>query len=481
MKFNTKGLNTMKKILIPFTAIALMVTGCEVDKSINDNPNEITLADVDAKLFLNGAQLANVIVQVSHLNRISGMYSGQLVGFTSLYSNIYGYSLSTIESNDEWTAAYSGVVTNARHIQTSAPDDKLLVGISKVLEANAIGTLALLMGDVPYTEINNDVDYPDPVFDGQKSVLSALSALLDGAISDLSSATSRKESFDIYFNGDKDKWTAAAYTLKARYALANKDYAGALSAANNGISSSAGDMLYIPRGDAAISQGDKNLFFTILAGSRTGDLGNDGSYLLNMLDASNASYRGNAKTNETARHGYYAIDEASSSGNTGVVAQFEPQPIATFSENHLIKTEASARSSFASGLSALNAYRAWLAAGGRLNAAFDDAANYSYEAYVEADFASGGMENADGVSKEKALLREVIEERYVSGFGSWMPFNDHRRLRGAGETDLVVPFPLNTTAASQHVERIPHAQAEILSNSKAPDDLGLYAKTEVNK
>ena len=114
----------------------------------------------------------------------------------------------------------------------------------------------------------------------------------------------------------------------------------------------------------------------------------------------------------------------------------------------------------------MNAYRAWLAAGGRLNAAFDDAANYSYEAYVEADFTSGGMENADGVTKEKALLREIIEERYVSGFGSWMPFNDHRRLRGAGETDLVVPFPLNTTAATSHVERIPHAQDEIISNAK---------------
>ena len=37
-------------------------------------------------------------------------------------------------------------------------------------------------------------------------------------------------------------------------------------------------MLYKPRGDAAIDQGDKNLFYTILAGSRTGDLGNKGSY-----------------------------------------------------------------------------------------------------------------------------------------------------------------------------------------------------------
>lgn len=480
MKTTIKGLKTMKKILIPLTAIALLTTGCDVDKTINDNPNDITLADVDPKLFLNGAQLANAIVQVSHLNRICGMYSGQLIGYTSLYSNIYGYALSTVETNGEWNSAYIGVITNARHIQTSAPNDKLLVGISKVLEANAIGTLALLTGDVPYSEIGNS-EISDPKFDAQIEVLASMSTLLDGAISDLNGASSRKESFDIYFNGDKDKWIAAAYTLKARYALANKDYAGALAAAGNGISSSSGDMLYIPRGDAAINAGDKNLFYTIIAGSRAGDLGNDGSFLLAILDSSNAKYRGNAKTNETARHGYYKIDESSASGNTGVIEQFEPQPIATYSENQLIKAEASARSGFASGLSALNSYRAWLSGGGRLNATFDDADNYMYGAYVEADFTSGGMENADGVSKDKALLREIIEERYVSGFGSYMPFNDHRRLRGAGESDLVPPFPLNTVGATQHVERMQWSQGEISSNTNAPTDPGLYAKTAVNK
>ena len=480
MKTTIKGLKTMKKILIPLTAIALLTTGCDVDKSINDNPNDITLADVDPKLFLNGAQLANAIVQVSHLNRICGMYSGQLIGYTSLYSNIYGYALSTVETNGEWNSAYIGVITNARHIQSAAPDDKLLVGISKVLEANAIGTLALLTGDVPYSEVGQS-DISDPKFDGQIEVLASLSTLLDGAISDLNGASSRKESFDIYFNGDKDKWIAAAYTLKARYALANKDYAGALAAAGNGISSSAGDMMYIPRGDAAINSGDKNLFYTIIAGSRAGDLGNAGSFLLDILDSSNAKYRGNAKTNETARHGYYTIDESSASGNTGVIEQFESQPIATYSENQLIKAEASARSGFASGLSALNSYRAWLSGGGRLNATFDDADNYMYDAYVEADFTSGGMENADGVSKDKALLREIIEERYVSGFGSYMPFNDHRRLRGASESDLIPPFPLNTVGATQHVERMQWSQGELSSNEHAPADPGLYAKTAVNK
>ncbi len=62
-----------------------------------------------------------------------------------------------------------------------------------------------------------------------------------------------------------------------------------------------------------------------------------------------------------------------------------------------------------------------------------------------------------------------------------MPFNDHRRLRGAGETDLIPQFPINNTAASQHVERIQYAQDELTSNENAPSDPGLYSATEVNK
>ncbi|MAZ64713.1 MAG: hypothetical protein CMG51_00065 [Candidatus Marinimicrobia bacterium] len=481
MRNSTKGLRSMKNIFsLILVGSMLMLTSCEIPTDLNDNPNEITLQDADAILFLNGAQLANIMVQNSHLNRISGMFSGQLVGYTSLYSNIYGYSLSTVESNDEWNGCYTGVLTNVRHIREIVPDDKLLVGIAKVLEAHAVGTLAILMGDVPYSEVASEVE--DPVFDSQVSVLDALTSLLDDAISDLGSTSGRPEDYDIYYNGDKDKWLAAAYTLKARYALIQSDYTSALTAANMGISSSADDMNFIPRGDAEISEGDKNLFNAILSGSRTGDIGNNGSYLLELLNDSTANYRGNDKTNETARHNYYKIDETSGEGNLGVIERFEPMPMVTYFENQLIKAEAAARTSgFSSGLSHLNDYRAWLTSGGRLNATFNDSASILYEAYVDADFASGGMENPDGISAETALLREIIQERYVSGFGTYMPFNDHRRLRGDGETDLIPPFPLNTTAATDHVERIPYAQDELSSNSTMDNDPGLYVKTEVNQ
>ncbi|RMF31278.1 MAG: SusD/RagB family nutrient-binding outer membrane lipoprotein, partial [Bacteroidetes bacterium] len=156
--------------------LALALVSCEslVD-DINENPNEITIEDIEPRLFLTGAMLANSVAQAGHLNRVAGLWSGQLTGFTSLYSNIYGYSISTAESVTTWSRIYIGVVTNVRHIRTAAPEDRLLSGISKVLEAHAVGTAASLFGDVPYSEIN-DPGIEDPRFDDQISVFQNLIA-----------------------------------------------------------------------------------------------------------------------------------------------------------------------------------------------------------------------------------------------------------------------------------------------------------------
>lgn len=471
----------MKKIIYSLFVIAMLGTSCQslVD-DINDNPNQITIDDVDARLFLTGAMLANSTAQAGHLNRIAGMWSGQLTGISSLYSNIYGYSISTAESVSTWSRVYIGVIPNVRHIRAQLPDDNLMQGISKVLEAHAIGTVASLCGDVPYNDINKE-EVPDPIFDGQVSVLSACISLLESAITDLNGANNRDLSEDIYFQGDASKWRAAAYTLKARYHMHMRDYSAAYEAAQNGIASSDGNMQHIPRGDANVAEGDKNLFWEILEGSRTGDIGSSGSYLASLLDPSSPDYRGNSKTDETARSGYSYIDEGGGSLNAGIIEQFEPQNLISFEENHLTLAEAGARTSgFEKGLEHLNEFRAWLNGGGRLNANFIDS-TFLYEAYETADFESGGMENQDGLDATRALLREIIEERYVSGFGQFMPFDDARRLRKSDQ-DLLVPFPLNVSSASQHPERLPYSDDELNTNANAPsEDPGIYVKTPVNQ
>ncbi len=465
-----------------FLIILGVFVSCEdlVD-GINDNPNDLTPEDVNPEFFLTGAMLANSVAQAGHMNRISGLYSGQLVGYTSLYSNIYGYSLSTAETVSTWSRIYIGVLPNVRTIREKAPDNLLLVGISKVIEAHAIGTIASLCGDVPYSQVFQ-VEVEDPAFDNQMSVFSSLIGLLDSGISDLSVAVSNDDlTQDIYFEGDAGKWLAAANTLKARYYLQMKDYAAAYTAAQNGISSADGSMKYIPRGDPALTEGDKNLFNEILAGSRTGDIGNDGSYLMQILDPADASYRGNAKTDETARFGYYAIDQNGASDNLGIIEQFEPHNLVTFQENLLILAEAGARTiDFTTGMDHLNELRQYLNTGGFLNENFIGQA-FSYSDYAAADFAAGGMENADNIDDTRALLREIIEERYISGFGMYMPFNDARRLRKS-DGDIAIPIPFNNTSATQQPERLPYSDDELSSNENAPSqDPGLFETTMVNQ
>ncbi len=449
-------------------------------EGINDNPNNITIEDVDAKLFLTGAMLANTSAQQGHLNRISGLFTGQLTGLSSLYSNIFGYSLSTAESVGTWSRVYIGVIPNVRHIREQLPEDQLMQGISKTLEAMAIGTIASLCGDVPYSQINAE-DVDDPSFESQISVLNAAILLLEDATGNLGNANSRTLPEDIYFGGDALKWEATANTLRSRYLTILKDYSGAYSAALDGIASADGNAQHIPRGDAAVAAGDKNLFWEILEGARGGDIGSEGSYLASLLDPASDLYRGNAKTDETARGQYSFVVSADGSSNLGIIEQFEPMNIVSFEENHLTLAEAGARSiGFDVGLQHLNEFRAWLAEGGRINGNFSDA-SFNYEAYVAADFEPGGIENLDGISRDQALLREIIEERYVSGFGQFLPFDDARRIRNS-DPDVGVPFPLNTSSASQQPERMPYSDDELNANANAPsEDPGIFTVTEVNQ
>ena len=70
-----------------FTSLLVTAYSCEdIVDGINENPNDLTVADVNEVLFLTGGQLANIQLQCGHLNRVSGMYTGQLIGIQALYS-----------------------------------------------------------------------------------------------------------------------------------------------------------------------------------------------------------------------------------------------------------------------------------------------------------------------------------------------------------------------------------------------------------
>ena len=207
------------------------------------------------------------------------------------------------------------------------------------------------------------------------------------------------------------------------------------------------------------------------------------TYLTRLLGRTFATgSRNNAKTTEDARSKYYAIGGSSSTGERGVAAQKAPMPLVIFEENLLNLAEAGLRTKgFAEGLLQLNKVRAYLNTRGSAFTPIGTTDTVKYDPYLAADFQASGLENRTNLTQEKALLREIIEERYVSLYGQILPFNDFRRL-AKSDADVRPVLPFNSTVATKHPERLIYAQTEINGNPNLPRPIpDIFQVTEVNK
>ena len=464
---------------IKYVALSLLLifsVGCEkVVVGINDNPNEISSDSFEAGvLLLKGIELANISVQAGHATRIGGMWTGQTKGLILLYKSLAEYNISAEESNNIWQNAYQGVVKQARLLRqqtVTSPKAKQYSGISKVLEANTLGTMASLFGDIPYTEIVKE-EVADPKFDGQKFVFAQLQILLDEAIADLTAAPSTAIPEDLMFAGNTQKWIKVARTLKARMYMHTREYEKASQEAALGVLASTDALVFTP---PAIGNGSQNLNYKMI-NQRGGYWGFTGSYLDVLL----STKRNNKKTQENARLAYFKFDGASATNNKGIAAVNTPMVLVGYEETLLILAETAVRAGkTAEGIVQLNKLRTYLA-GGKAFIKLNAADLLKYDAYVLADFETGGMENLDGIATDRALLREIIEERYVSGFTGNLAFDDLRRL-GSKEKDIAVLPPFNSATIKQYPQRFIVAQSELSANQNAPVDAGIFSVTEVNK
>jgi starch-binding outer membrane protein, SusD/RagB family len=457
--------------------LALLSFSCNFYEGKNVDPDAPTVVNPDG--LLKGMQLANIEVQLGQSQRIAGMWSGQYRGNILLYLSIHEYNLSAEESNNTWNLAYQSVVKQSRVMRDTLKDEPFYQGVGKIMEAHALGTLAALYGDIPFTEIAQDEKFPNPKFDKQSEAYAGIQKMLDEAIVDLKKITgTRTVANDVLFKGAHTKWIEVAYTLKGRYFMETKEYDKAYAAALLGVSSGANSLKFVPPGTAI---GDGNLMNMMIA-NRGGYFGTATTYLTRLLGRTFAAgSRNNAKTTEDARSKYYAIGGSSSTGERGVAAQKAPMPLVIYEENLLNLAESGLRTKgFTEGLLQLNKVRAYLTTKGNLTplAATD---TVKYDAYVDADFMAGGMENRTNLTQDKALLREIIEERYVSLYGQILPFNDFRRL-AKSDADVRPVLPFNSTTATKHPERLIYAQTEINTNPNLPKPIpDVFQVTEVNK
>lgn len=457
----------MRKILyLLIGVIALGFTSCKsYIEDVNINPNVANDAPLEA--ILNSALVGTVLGQEGEDSRLGCMWAQQFTGSDRQYSSLNIYTITS--GNYTWDKYYIAAQNAALAIEKGeATGNKLVTGIGKVVRALALGTVVAGWGDAPVTQANKLLEFPNPVYDKQADAYAEIQKILDGAIADLSTNPSYGPvtGKDFFYGGDPAKWTKLAYSLKARYYLHTKNYSAALAAAPNGITDPA-DAFVAPHGESQAE--NLNIYYDFIKVNREGYMTANGARLPSILDPASASYRGNAKTDESARFSFvykgtapdYDLNEA------GMWAPAASFTIFSAQETHLIIAECSSRSNNDNdALTFLNSARA-------INAAVFGG---TYDGYVLGDFdnTSGGMASNPGQSVSQALLMEIVEEKYCSLVGQNEVFNDLRRTKNM--------IGLVPTSGSQLPQRHLYPEVEINANSNVPSPLPtLYDPTPVNQ
>jgi hypothetical protein len=465
----------MKKITIAIALVALAGTGgldgCStLTRGFEENPN--TASDAPATLQLTSGQLGEGFFMSGESARIANIWSGVFRGFDRQYQALQNYITTTQDYNNAWTQSYQTTLTQLRIVESKANEvgNKQLLGIAQVTEAQMIGTTTALWGDVPYSQAF--IENTPPIFDPQASVYAATQTLLTDAIANLTANNGAGTSItaDIFYGGNQLRWVAAAHSLKARYYLHTKNYAQALTEAQQGISAPTDDMVMPYDGAPTVSA---NPYWDFI-NNRTNYIDGVDSYAPTLLLA-----RTNSKTNETARYKYFYNDSSSDIYSPrdpnwidGAFQADSDFPLITYVETQAIIAECQARAGNASeAITALNNIRA------------TNATNYTgsgalYTAYVAADFNPGEIVNpiSSNQTSDAALLREVLTEKYLSLIGQIEEFNDVRR------TNNLIGVPINTNTATLLPQRFLYPLVELNTNPNTPNPIpSLFTKTPVNK
>ncbi|MBX3239744.1 MAG: SusD/RagB family nutrient-binding outer membrane lipoprotein [Chitinophagaceae bacterium] len=484
----------MKKVILNISVFTMLImASCKkIVEGFDKDPNRSISTNIP--LLLNAGEVGMIAANEGNLSRIGGMWSGSFTGADRQYLSLNNYTTITSDYDADWDNLYQAFISQFLLAEKAALEvnNTIAAGIAEVMLAQGFGLAADLWGDVPFTEVGDPEQFPTPKFEAQADVYSGVQALLDKAIANLQESVGTSPgSKDFFYNGNTTNWIKAAYTLKARYYLHTKNYEAALEATAKGINTPELS-IYAPHGSTYLA--DFNLWYSFLTYDRPAYLTADDAYATQLLDETSDIYRGNAKTNEGARFNYLYQPELNTGGldpnvlcdfdwgvpteYTGFFGANERYPILTYYENLLIAAEANLKKAtpdFDAALEALNAHRAYLSGSSTyIRSGWIDDYGSKFDPYVAADFASGGMENPDGLPSEEALLLEILEERYISFIGQIEQFNDVRRTKNK------LGIPPATGAKLPQRYLYPNSETNTNPNTPKLTQADLFTETPVN-
>jgi len=469
-------------------ALALMLVLLDSCKNLTDgysaDPVEITdRTAISVNQYLSGIEISLVAAYEGDIVLHAGIWSDYFNGSDRQFIGVGNYIVTSETMDNTWELIYQKVMKNHLLLQEKALAENNLtaLGISQINLALAIGLAADLWGDVPYSEAGQFPAILNPKYEPQSSVYAAAQKLLDNGIANVAKNIG-KTNGDFFLNAGSAKWIKAAHSAKARYYLHTKEYQNAIAEALLGIDEPAGNVM-ATHGDANLK--DFNLYYSFLVYERPGYMSAN-CFAPTLLDAKSKNYRGNSKTDETARLNWYYAPGGLDLLNqdyepnyscpdagyecTGFFGNNTSFPLLTFEETKLILAESYMKQPVADpakALEQLNLLRRHYNTGAPFKNSSCKKTSYKYDDYALGDFALGGLANAKGEEQNTALLREILEERYVSFIGQFEGWADMRRTKNF----LGLPLP---TGKNDFPKRMLYPQIEVNTNTNTPQGVGIF-------
>lgn len=489
--------------------LAISATACtdSVMDEINRDKNHPE--DVQAKFILTDVITSTAFSVVGgDFSTYASFYVEHEVG---IYNQFYNAEVRNGEPyiattyNNTWNSAYMNIknVKLAAGKLESDPSEQgndVSLGIAKVLLAYNAALVTDLFGDTPFTqagEVNPDgtpavmqpkIDKQEDIYKDIFTLINDAILLFDGEEGGASGAIGRN---DFIYGGDARLWKKAAYGLKARYLMhqlkrstdVTVDLNAVLACVSNSFTSADEEMKF------AVYNGDSQLNpLFALTTSRDG-MGASASLVEKLIalndPRANYSFMQCVNPNKyTFRQIIIPADIVTAPNGAPQQVQFKysysmpslastaPTQLLSYHELLFIKAEALAR---------LNRAEASQTLKDAIVAAFANLENTISSAMTSVSFpdskpsvdlsakvAEEYFDNSIVPAFNTAPLKTVMIQKYLAFFGasgeSVEAYNDYRRLRGLGESDLIeLKNPNNTT---KFPLRFPYGSSDVSANKE---------------
>ena len=460
-----------------FILLVALLSSCNkwIDTDININPDAPTVVPMDLLLPTIEARFSYDVVQGNDGERTLSLWTQQLTGIARQSQSEGAYSFRAGDANNTWGDVYSGVLMDAKQLidmsQQTETKSTQFEAVGKIITAATIGYATDLWGDLPFSEALQGAENITPKFDSQQDIYTAIQSLLDEGINLLKNPDAGDVfslDGDIIFGGNTDKWIAAAYSLKARYALhlskvnGATAYTTALGYLEDGISSAAGSAYYYyasgnsnnanplflfmqDRGDVRVS----DVMIDQLKSSGDPRLGAYASPIGDTLVVGDSTYVPGDYVGAPAGE---PLDGASEPGS-GIASSNTKTPIITYTEVKFIEAECKAKTGDDDGA----------------KAALKEAVTASLNEYGVFDqtWFDAFSSEVDALSGDDLYMR-IMDEKWVALMYNFEAYNDWRR------TGYPALTPNPAAAGKEIPRRFPYATDPVTYNPNTPANVTIW-------